>query len=119
MKAWGLSIEKTEDREEGVIMMRELIAAEDEKKKEKKAQKAKDLGLPDGGLQIIIEEDKGSLSEPDRPSPRMIDPSSVAKPQGLRVPGRPQASPTERHLRSESESSVLGAYLDIRMSRMD
>ncbi|KAM0819360.1 hypothetical protein AB5N19_05175 [Seiridium cardinale] len=119
LKAWGLSIEKAEDREEGVNMMRELMEAEDEKKRAKKAQKAKDLGLPDGGLQIIIEEEKGSLSEPDKPSPRMINPTSAAKPQGLRVPGRGYASPTERHLRSESESSVLGAYLDIRMSRMD
>lgn len=120
LKAWGLSIEKAEDRGEGVAMMRELMGAEDEKKRAKKAQKAKDLGLPDGGLQVIIEEEKGSLSEPDKPSPRMINPSSLtsSNPQGLRVPGR-QLSPKEGHLRAESESSVLGAYLDIRMSRMD
>lgn len=105
-----------------MTMMRELMEAEDEKKRAKKAQKAKDLGLPDGGLQIIIEEGIGSLSEPDKPSPRMVNPrvSALAspKPQGLKVPGR-QLSPKEGHLRSESESSVLGAYLDIRMSRMD
>ncbi|KAH6648541.1 hypothetical protein BKA67DRAFT_575142 [Truncatella angustata] len=120
LKAWGLSIEKAEDREEGITMMRELMDAEDEKKKAKKAQKAKDLGLPDGGLQIIIEEEKGSLSEPDKPSPRMTSCPPSSKPQGLRVPGRGgNPSPTDRHLRSESESSVLGAYLDIRMSRLD
>lgn len=122
LKAWGLSIEKREDREEGVAMMRELMAAEDEKKRAKKAEKARDLGHPDGGLQIIVEEEKSAHSEPEKPSPRMLDPDSAAKPQGLRVPTRNYtypASPTDRHTRSESESSVLGSYLDIRMSRMD
>ncbi|ETS87168.1 hypothetical protein PFICI_00996 [Pestalotiopsis fici W106-1] len=122
LKAWGLSIEKREDREEGVAMMRELMAAEDEKKRAKKAEKARDLGHPDGGLQIIVEEERSTHSEPEKPSPRMLDPQSAAKPQGLRVPTRNYthpASPTDRHTRSESESSVLGSYLDIRMSRMD
>ncbi|KAH8675455.1 hypothetical protein BX600DRAFT_452708 [Xylariales sp. PMI_506] len=139
LKAWGLKIESEEDREEGLVLMRELMDAEEEKKRAKKAQKARELGLPDG-LQIIIEEEKASLSEPDKPSPRMISHQDLspgaaaatthaasAASQNLRLPGRvrssghtsPGLSPTERHLRSESESSVLGAYLDIRMSRMD
>ncbi|KAI0168679.1 hypothetical protein BJ166DRAFT_261876 [Pestalotiopsis sp. NC0098] len=122
LKAWGLSIEKKEDREEGVAMMRELMIAEDEKKRAKREEKARDLGHPDGGLQIIVEEEKATHSEPEKPSPRMLDPESAAKPQGLRVPTRNHtypASPTERHMRSESESSVLGSYLDVRMSRID
>ncbi|KAI1847415.1 hypothetical protein JX265_005525 [Neoarthrinium moseri] len=118
LKAWGLNIEKADDRDEGITIMKELMASEEEKRKSKKAEKAKELGLPEGGLQIIIEEEKASLSEPDKPSPRMIEHSSHhLRPQGLKVPPRSHPSPT--HLRSESESSVLGAYLDVRMSRFD
>lgn len=131
LKAWGLSIENPEEREEGLALVRELMSSEEDRRQVKKAEKAKELGLPDGGLQIIIEEEKGTMSEPDRPSPRMVDTTGVTamamsttldrngQPKRLRVPPRTQPSPKERHLRSESESSVLGAYLDIRMSRMD
>ncbi|KAI0136395.1 hypothetical protein BJ170DRAFT_601582 [Xylariales sp. AK1849] len=42
LKAWGLDIEKEEERVEGSILMKELMESEDEKNRLKKAQKAKD-----------------------------------------------------------------------------
>ncbi|KAI1327935.1 hypothetical protein F5Y16DRAFT_167167 [Xylariaceae sp. FL0255] len=139
LKAWGLQITNNEDREEGLRILRELIRGEEEEAKERErsylqyrsgtsshastitsSSIAREGNSP--GLDVISEESRGrdsvglppledmqfwktDLGNSLRSTPSFSNSSSY---------GRHRA---ERHARTESDNSVLGAYLDLRLSR--
>lgn len=159
LRAWGLSIDSEEDRDEGAALLRELCQSEQEAKwmKNRNQQQPVDnsnIGTADGGpLHMIVEESNTGHS------PRQLPPYGYKYPGvmveetpvttivaadhedgvNLRIPVKPPwsnsvqqhqqhqqqahlarvAAANKDHARSESEHSVLGAYLDVRMSRLD
>ena len=166
LRAWGLSIDNEEDRDEGAALLRELCQSEQEAKWMKSQlqqqtvdQRGAQLTLmnnnsnnaADGGpLHVIVEEQNTGHS------PRQLPPYGYKYPGvmveetpvttmvaadhedgvNLRIPVKPPwsnsvqqhqqqqhlarvAAANKDHARSESEHSVLGAYLDVRMSRLD
>ncbi|KAI1077421.1 hypothetical protein F5B20DRAFT_275561 [Whalleya microplaca] len=116
LKAWGLSMDSEEDREEGMAMMRELMESEEDKRgRPKRVEKEASFTMGDSGLQIIVEEPaKQSVPDEDQ-TPETAQGHQPSK----KPPKRALATNKDSHSRSESESSVLGTYLDIRMSRID
>lgn len=137
LKSWGLRIESDADRCEGADLLRELMQSETEmkasKQHRKKEQKMETHELhinpeePEG-LHIILEEERSPQNatfEVRGAQQASHDGTGV----NLRVPvwARPGSSGSEarmsptraEHKKSESEHSVLGAYLDVRMSRLD
>ncbi|KAK8022363.1 hypothetical protein PG993_013130 [Apiospora rasikravindrae] len=162
LRAWGLSIDSEEDRDEGAALMRELCQSEleakwirsqqqqqtvDQRAEQLASSKNNNNSAADGGpLHVILEESNTGHS------PRQLPPYGYKYPGvmveeepvttivaadhedgvNLRIPVNPPWSNTveqqqhlariaaaEKHARSESEHSVLGAYLDVRMSRLD
>ena len=135
LKSWGLRIESDADRSEGADLLRELMRSEVEmkasKQQQKKEQKMEDhelrISTEEPGLHIILEEERSPQNatfEVRGAQQASHDGTGI----NLRVPmwayggGASEArmSPTRgEHKKSESEHSVLGAYLDVRMSRLD
>ncbi|KAK8091934.1 hypothetical protein PG997_002295 [Apiospora hydei] len=164
LRAWGLSIDSEEDRDEGAALLRELCQSEQEAKwirsqqqQQMVEQRGEQLGsknnssnnsATDGSLHVILEETNTGHS------PRQLPPYGYKYPGvmveeepvttivaadhedgvNLRIPVNPpwttvaeqqqqqhlaRIAAAEKHARSESEHSVLGAYLDVRMSRLD
>ncbi|KAI1339424.1 hypothetical protein F5Y15DRAFT_382494 [Xylariaceae sp. FL0016] len=140
LKAWGLHITKEEDREEGIKILRELMSGESEDERREQAYRARTESasvaqtLPPTeakGLDVIVEE-RNSRELRYQPRKESLGYQARAGDQELWKNGRDhdshrlmipiksfKASRLDKHSRSESESSVLGAYLDIRMSRLD
>ncbi|KAI1637547.1 hypothetical protein F4809DRAFT_315960 [Biscogniauxia mediterranea] len=156
LRAWGLHITSEEDREEGLAILRELMAAEEAEEEEEQEQRRRQQyhartttapipGKAEGtGLGVIVEE-LGSREPAGRapPSKERLGYTAGANAQEVWRPGGattmgpgPGSGPgggqrlmlpidafharrVDKHARSESDSSVLGAYLDIRMSRLD
>ncbi|KAI5920314.1 hypothetical protein F4810DRAFT_713671 [Camillea tinctor] len=150
LRAWGLHITSSEEREEGLAILRELIAgeeAEEQAEEEKRQQShyhARTTSLPAGaparvaevgtGLGVIAEEPRAPPSKG-----RLGYATGGQANEVWRRPGREEttmgpgpgsqrlmlpidafhARRVDKHSRSESDSSVLGAYLDVRMSRLD
>ncbi|KAK8108808.1 hypothetical protein PG984_014609 [Apiospora sp. TS-2023a] len=166
LRAWGLSIDSEEDRDEGAVLLRELCQSEQEAKwlKSQQQQQTNDQRgeqltsmnnsnntAADGGPLHVIEEESNTGH-----SPRQLPPYGYKYPGvmveetpvttivaadhedgvNLRIPVKPPwsnsvqqyqqqqhlarvAAANKDHARSESEHSVLGAYLDVRMSRLD
>jgi hypothetical protein len=115
LKAWGLDIKYQEDREEGIIIMRELMESESGTSP-REGQKATAVVLPDGGMRIIIEDQGAPFVETDR-----FGTKAGVQTQG-ESDGRVQAPRrgfNGVHQRTETEYSVLGSYLNARMSRID
>ncbi|KAK8117612.1 uncharacterized protein PG998_005893 [Apiospora kogelbergensis] len=160
LRAWGLSIDNEEDREEGAALLRELVQSEQEAKWIKSQQQqqtvtdraeqitAKNNNTNDGlsPLQVIVEESNTGHSPRQLPpygykypgvmveeTPVTAMGAAVDQEDGvnLRIPVKAPWSAAQQqqhlariaaakeHARSESEHSVLGAYLDVRMSRLD
>ncbi|KAK6851607.1 hypothetical protein PG995_011732 [Apiospora arundinis] len=173
LRAWGLSIDSEEDRDEGAALLRELVQSEQEAKwiksqqqQQTVAERAEQITITavnknnsnngnnsnnDGlsPLQVIVEESNTGHSPRQLPPygykyPGVMVEETPLTPMGpgggadtnedgvnLRIPvGNAKASWSQQqhlarvaaakeHARSESEHSVLGAYLDVRMSRLD
>ncbi|KAI1487237.1 hypothetical protein F5X96DRAFT_163899 [Biscogniauxia mediterranea] len=158
LRAWGLHITSEEEREEGLAILRELMAAEEaeeeaqeeeQRRRQQQQYHARTTPTPapapgNTGLGVIAEE-LGSRELVGRapPSKERLGYTAGANAQEVWRPGGggttmgPGPGPggggqrlmlpidafharrVDKHARSESDSSVLGAYLDIRMSRLD
>ncbi|KAI1499737.1 hypothetical protein F5X99DRAFT_268921 [Biscogniauxia marginata] len=172
LRAWGLQISNEEEREEGLTILRELMAseAEEDEKEERRRQQliqqqqqqqqqqqyhtrsaSASAALPpagpappppkDGaGLGVIVEE-RSSREYRVPPTKESLGYTAVGvnasgqevwrkggdgdghhhhQNQRLMIPiDGFNARRVDKHARSESDSSVLGAYLDVRMSRLD
>ena len=137
LKSWGLRIESDADRSEGADLVRELMQSEREMKASKQHRK-KEQKMEENELHISTEEPEGLhiiLEEERSPQNATFEVRGAHQAShdgagiSLRVPvwthpdsSGPEAttSPTRgEHKKSESEHSVLGAYLDVRMSRLD
>lgn len=137
LKAWGLRIENDADRGEGADLLRELMQSEMEMKASKQHRKKEQL-MEEHELHINTEEPEGLhiiLEEERSPQATTFEVRGAQQASqdgtgvSLRVPvwahpgasdSDPRMSPTRaEHKKSESEHSVLGAYLDVRMSRLD
>ncbi|KAI8626343.1 hypothetical protein F5Y19DRAFT_227159 [Xylariaceae sp. FL1651] len=147
LRAWGLQISSEEDREEGRKILRDLMEGEAREERERESQERQRMHHRSGsasrcstatsssgrdgiGLDVIAEERHSReipfrprkenfdyventdsqfwKTEPEANDRRLVMPiaSSSAKRPGL-----------EQHSRTESESSVLEAYLDLRLSQ--
>ncbi|KAK7918112.1 hypothetical protein PG985_009986 [Apiospora marii] len=132
LRAWGLSIDNEEDRDEGAALLRELCQSEQEAKwsKSQQQQQQTPAAAPPYGYKypgVMVEEtpvttivaadheDGVNLRIPVKPPWS----NSVQQHQQQQHLARVAAAANKDHARSESEHSVLGAYLDVRMSRLD
>ncbi|KAH8167557.1 hypothetical protein CIB48_g677 [Xylaria polymorpha] len=136
LKAWGLEITSEEDREEGRRIMRELMQGEAQEERENQERQrmhhlsgsqsrsstATTLSGRDGvGLDVIAEERLSrefhlhatgdSHSYKDGAEDKFWRTEHESRDRGLR--NRPRL---EKHSRNESTDSVLGQYLDLRLS---
>ncbi|CAJ2510382.1 Uu.00g050850.m01.CDS01 [Anthostomella pinea] len=141
LKAWGLHITKEEDREEGIKVLRELMAGEaKEESREERRQNphSRSDSTPatmtfftapptrDGAGLVAIAEERNSRELRVQQTKESLGYVSGANGElwraGKNVDSGRLMIPlggfnTKHHSRTESEGSVLGAYLDIRMSR--
>lgn len=79
-------------------------------------QKAAAVVLPDGGMRIIIEGQGASFSDTDRLGSKAGVQTQGDSDERMQPPKPGFSSP---HKRTETEYSVLGSYLNARMSRID
>ncbi|KAI3325106.1 hypothetical protein HD806DRAFT_492010, partial [Xylariaceae sp. AK1471] len=144
LKAWGLDITSEDDREEGLAILRELMDGETQEEKESQESQrmhhrsgsvsrsstaTSSSGRDAIGLDVIAEE-RQSREFPSHSATESLDYAAEAENEfwkaqyytGDQRPKVPIASFStkrpglEKHSRTESESSVLGAYLDLRLS---
>lgn len=128
LTAWGLNIELEQDREEGKSILQELMQAEDDDVEDslvgtrlqaRQHSPAADwtnspstTSLDEAGLHVIEEEDTKSprSTAPDKtPSATRYAPTNR---RGGPSSSRNRVPPPRGHYRSESETSVLGSYLE-------
>lgn len=124
LKAWGLDIEHEQNRDEGKAILQDLMQAEDDETEGsllgarlRPQQGSTDWpnnsstsSLDEAGLHVIEEEDSKS------PPPLQVSKHSRST-SGTRKASGPAAMkgrvpPPRGHFKSESETSVLGQYLE-------
>ncbi|KAI1260468.1 hypothetical protein F5Y18DRAFT_254173 [Xylariaceae sp. FL1019] len=131
LKAWGLQIGNDEEREEGLSILRELMRGEEEEERESqerraahhqsgissRASTATSASGRDGySLDVIAEESQTRNRESaasEDPDIEFWKPNHESRGDKTshNIARRPRP---EMHARTESDSSVLGAYLDLR-----
>lgn len=129
LKAWGLDIEQGQDREEGKSILQELMQAEDDEVEDSLVgarlqqqqhspsaewiKSSSTTSVDEAGLHVIEEEDTKS---PRLPPPDQTLNASRYTPATRRANApsstRTRLPPSRVHYRSESETSVLGSYLE-------
>lgn len=140
LQAWGLDIANESDRDEGLLILRELMEGEAQEERERESQEKLHMHHRSGsgssmsrpgtatspiGLDVIAEEMQS------REFPSHSATNTISHPGGAENESqdngeqKPQAPVTsfsarrprlEKHSRTESEDSVVGASLDLRLS---
>jgi hypothetical protein len=127
LRAWGLDIKSEEERDEGVGIMRELMAAERQKKERMKAEEERKERRERGlrSPHVETEDEAEDKRQTLKAEVRMVMVETVEENRSRSL-GRPDESENVEekrvstgHTRQESNTSVTDEYLNSRISRFD